>query len=392
MIWIIAKRELAVRGRSKGFLVVTAIMFVAVFGVAIVMSLIRGGNEPREVAIGLQSEAAPLVDALSVGNDDVAPTVRVVGRGTAELEAETIDVLFDGSTLTWRASPDVQLDDYIRSTVQQRAFVDRADGLGLDAGDVQTLFEPVEIAEVRLDGGKEEYGVRLAAAAAAGFANFILIQVWGAFMMMGVTEEKSSKVIEILLSHVRPTILLAGKVLGLGLLALGQLLIFVSGLVVGLALVRNIDVPGDVWGTIPLLLPTFLLGFGFYATAFAAVGSMVSRQEDAQTAQLPAVLPLVAGYVIASASLAQPENLAVTIGSFVPFTSPVLLPFRTALTDVPLWQVVLSLLILAASIVVMLQLAGRIYRYSLLRTGSRVTWGEAWRNRNQEPLSSSSLD
>ncbi len=120
--------------------------------------------------------------------------------------------------------------------------------------------------------------------------------------------------------------------------------------------------------------------------ARAAVGSMVSRQEDAQTAQLPAVLPLLVGYFIASASFSAPENPAVLVGSFIPFTSPVLLPFRVALTDVPAWQIGLSLVILAASIVGMLQLAGRIYRYSLLRSGSRVTWAEAWRNRNQGSL------
>ncbi len=154
-----------------------------------------------------------------------------------------------------------------------------------------------------------------------------------------------------------------------------------------MALVRDIEIPNGIWGIAPLLLLTFLLGFGFYSTAFAAVGSMVSRQEDAQTAQLPAVLPLLIGYFIASASFAVPDNLAVTIGSFVPFTSPVLLPFRVALTDVPAWQVALSLIILAVSIFGMLQLAGRIYRYSLLRSGSRVTWAEAWRNRGQDALS-----
>ncbi len=392
MIWIIARRELAVRGRSKGFQIVTALMFVAVLAVAVVMSLLGGDDGPREVAIGVEGQAVALVEPLSAGNDDLAPTVRVVDNDTDELESGAIDVAFDGSTLTWADAPDTTLDDYVRTTVQQLAFTERARSLGLDTQDVANLFEPMEIDEVRLDGGGDESGVRLAAAATAGFANFILIQVWGAFMMMGVTEEKSSKVIEVLLSHVRPATLLAGKVLGLGLLALGQMLIFATGLVVGLALVRDIAVPADVWGIIPLLFATFVLGFGFYATAFAAVGSMVSRQEDAQTAQLPAVLPLLVGYFIAAASFAEPDNLAVTIGSFVPFTSPVLLPFRTALTDVPAWQVVLSLAILASSIVVMLQLAGRIYRYSLLRTGSRVTWGEAWRNRNQEPLSSTRLD
>jgi ABC-2 type transport system permease protein len=157
-------------------------------------------------------------------------------------------------------------------------------------------------------------------------------------------------------------------------------------LVIGLLLVQDISIPGSVWATVPLSVITFLLGFAFYATGYAAVGSMVSRQEDATSAQLPVMFPLLAGYFIAAASFSNPDNLAVTIGSFVPFTSPVLLPFRNATVDVPAWQVGLSLAILALSIVGTLRVAGWIYRYSLLRTGTRVTWTEAWKNR-REPSS-----
>ena len=387
MIWLIARRELITRGRSRGFLIVTGIMFLGVIGASLFISLVSGDDEPRSVTIGVTGDGSALAGPLAVGTVDLDPTVERVDDGDAALDDGAVDVVFDGSTLTWAGSPDGGLDRYIREVARQDAFDRRADRLGLDEADIATLFAAVDIDEERLDGTEDESGVRFAAAAVSGFANFILIQVWGAFMMMGITEEKSSKVVEILLSHIRPATLLAGKTLGLGLLALAQLAIFISGLVLGLSLVRDIDVPAGVWGTVPLLAVTFLLGFGFYATGFAALGSMISRQEDAQTAQLPALLPLMAGYFIAAFSLEQPENPAAVIGSFVPFTSPVLLPFRTAMTDVPIWQVALSLLILAASIVVMIQLAGRIYRYSLLRTGSRVTWAEAWRNRNQQWLS-----
>ena len=113
---------------------------------------------------------------------------------------------------------------------------------------------------------------------------------------------------------------------------------------------------------------------------------MVSRIEDAQSAQLPVMLPLIAGYFIGASSFGAPENPAVTIGSFVPFTSPVLLPYRMSLTDMPWWQVALSLAILAGSIVIMVRIAGAIYRYSLLRSGTRVTWREALRNRSSAEL------
>lgn len=389
MIWIIAKREIMTRGRSKGFLILTAALFVGVIAVAVVQLFLNGADEPREVTIGLTETAADVGDALVVGNDDLAPVIEPVESlesGTEQLEDGSIDVLFDGTTLTWEGLPDFTLDSYVRDTVQQVRFGQRAERLDLDPEQLGDLFTEVEIEEVRLDGGDDEFGVRIAAAAVSGFATFMLLQMWGSFLMMGVIEEKSSKVVEILLSHVRPATLLSGKVLGLGVLALIQMLIFVLGLGLGLLLVEDISIPGSVWATVPLAVVTFLLGFAFYATAYAAVGSMVSRQEDATSAQLPVMFPLLAGYFVAAASLSAPDNLAVTIGSFIPFTSPVLLPFRNAMVGMPAWQIAISLGILAVSSVLMLRAAGWIYRYSLLRTGTRVTWSEAWRNRKQPTL------
>lgn len=386
MIWTIAKREIITRGRSKGFLILTGLLFVGVIAVALIQLFINSTSEPREVTIGLTDAAAEYADGLLVGDDDLAPVVEAVADDSTLVDDETIDVLFDGTTLTWKGLPDYTLDNYIRDSVQQTTFAQRADDLGLGEAELVGLFAPVDLEEIRLDGGDSEIGVRLAAAGVAGFATFMLLQIWGSFLMMGVIEEKSSKVVEILLSHVRPSTLLSGKVLGLGLLALAQMLIFVLGLVIGLLLVQDITIPGSVWASVPLSVVTFLLGFGFYATAYAAVGSMVSRQEDATSAQLPVMFPLLTGYFIAAASLGNPDNVAVTVGSFVPFTSPVLLPFRIATVDFPAWQVGLSLALLAVSIVGMIRVAGWIYRYSLLRTGTRVTWIEAWRNRHEQSL------
>jgi ABC-2 type transport system permease protein len=384
MIWTIASRELQTRGRSRGFLVITGILFAAVIGAAVGVSLFGGGDEAAEVTIGVTGPGVDYVEALEVGSSEIDATVEVLESAAEQaLEDGEVDVLFDGSTLTWEGTPGLRLDSYIRGVAQQVQLAQRAEELDLSGAELSELLGPVEIDEVRLDGGDDNFGVRLATAGASGLAIFMLLQIWGSFIMMGVIEEKSSKVVEVLLSHVRPSTLLSGKIIGLGLLALAQMLVVVAGIVLGLSLVRDIEVPGSVWATVPLLLVTFLLGFGFYATAYAAVGSMVSRQEDATSAQLPAMLPLLAGYGIAFSSIDNPDNVAAVIGTFVPFTSPVLLPFRTALSDVPMWQAVVSLLILAGSIVVMVKVAGRIYRYSLLRTGTKVTFAEAWRNRNQ---------
>lgn len=384
MIWTIAAREIVTRGRSKGFLVINALLFIGVIVSAVLGAVIGGDGEAREVTIGIEGSAAELAEALKIGDDNLAPVTVEVSDGLASLESGDIDVLFDGSTLTWQESPDFGLRNYILAILRQEQFTSQAESLGLGPDELTILFEERTIGEVRLDGGDDDFVLRLVVAAVTGFATFMLLQIWGAFMLMGVIEEKASKVVEVLLSHIRPATLLSGKVIGLGVLAALQMLILMSGIVIGLLFVQDIDIPVRIWATVPLSLVTFLLAFWFYATAFAAVGSMVSRQEDAQSAQLPVMLPLMIGYFIAVASIENPKNLMVTVGSFVPFTSPVLLPFRTALTDVAAWQVALSLGILAVSGVLMLRVAGKIYRYSLLRTGTRVKWSEAWRNRKTE--------
>jgi ABC-2 type transport system permease protein len=386
MMWIIARREIVTRARSKPFIILTALLFVGVIAVAVLANVLGGDDDKREITIGVAGEGVEAAEVLLSGSATLDVEVVIDQATTTAVEEGDIDVLFDGKTLTWEDFPDPQIDSYVRDTLSAAQFGERADDLGLDQGQIQTLFEPVEIDEVRLGGDDSQFGLRFAAAGVSGLATFMLLQIWGAFLMMGVIEEKSSKVVEILLSHVRPRTLLAGKVLGLGVLALGQMIILVVGLMVGLLLVQDIDVPSGVWTTAPLSLITFILGFSFYSSMFAAVGSTVSRQEDATSAQIPAILPLISGYMIAAFSIENPDNLAVVIGSFIPFTAPVLLPFRNAFADLPLWEVALSLAILAVSSVLMIRLAGWIYRYSLLRSGARTTYADLWRNRNADVL------
>lgn len=391
MIWTIAKREISTRGRTKAFQILTGIMFAGVVIAAILISVITGGeDEAKEVTIGLTAEGVVYEAALTVATDELDPEVRVLtgsnadDEGRALVDDGTLDVLFDGATLTWEARSDGTLDSFIRGTVQQVEFGSRAEALELTGTDLETLFTDVEIDEVFLDGNPGEQGIRIAAAAVSTIATFMMLQIWGAFLMMGVIEEKSSRVVEVLLSHVTPRTLLTGKILGLGILAVGQLLILVAGIGLGLVMVQDIDIPDGVWSSVPLLLVTFVLGYAFYAALFAALGSTVSRQEDAQSVQLPAIIPLLVGYAIALSSISNPETLLITITSFIPFTSPIVLPFRVAMTSPPWWQVGLSLAILAVSVPIMLRIAGAIYRTSLLKVGTRVPLVQAFRNRSAD--------
>lgn len=383
MTWMIAKREITTRIRTRAFQVTTAILLLGVIGAAVAISIFTGTeDEAEEVTIGVTGDGVAFIEALRVSTDEFEPTVIETTTGETDLDDGEIDVLFTGDELVWDSFASPSLDLFIRSNVQQAAFGERAGSLDLGGPELATLFAEVPIDERILGGDGDEMGVRVAAAMASTIATFIILQVWGSFLMMGVIEEKSSRVVEILLSQISARQLLLGKVIGLGILAFSQLVIVVLGLVVGLLLVDGIEIPDGVWSSVPLLLVTFILGYGFYASTFAAVGSTVSRQEDASTAQLPAMLPLFIGYGIAVTSITVPDSIVVTVASFIPFTSPVVLPFRVALVNPPLWQVGISLAILAVSMPLMLSLAGQIYQSTLLNVGARVPLRKAFANRH----------
>ena len=227
-MWLIAQRELQTRGRSKGFLVSTGVLFLCVALAAVVPSLLGNSERIRTVHIGLSGSGQDFEQAIGVGNETLEPKVVRVKGGLAELEAEQLDVVFDGRQLTWKALPDFTLDEYLRGVIQQKIVADRAAALDLSSTELEAIFQKPNIQEVRLDGGDDEFGLRFATAGVSGLATFLLIQIWGAFVMMGVVEEKSSKVVEVLLSHVRPSTLLSGKVLGLGLLAVAQMAIAID--------------------------------------------------------------------------------------------------------------------------------------------------------------------
>lgn len=383
MIWEIAKREIVTRVRTRAFQILTAILLIGVLAGSIAAGVLTGSSdEPTEVTIGLSGDGVAFAEALSVATEDLEPTVVETDDGETLLADGEIDVLFTGDELVWDGFPSASTDLFIRFTVQQAEFGESVAELGLSDAELTTLFGQTPIEERLLDGEDDEQFIRIAAAGVSTFAMFFFLQIWGAFVMMGVVEEKSSRIVEVLLSHITPRTLLTGKILGFGVLAFGQLLIIIIGLTVGLLLVQDIEIPSGVWASVPVLVITFVLGFAFYAAAFAALGSTVSRQEDAQSAQLPALMPLIFAYIIATSSFTSPDSIVILIASFVPFTSPIVLPFRVALSDPPLWQVGLSLLILAASAPLMLNLAGKIYKTTLLRVGTRIPLKEAFSNRN----------
>jgi ABC-2 type transport system permease protein len=195
---------------------------------------------------------------------------------------------------------------------------------------------------------------------------------YGVWVALGVVEEKSSRVVELLLATLRPWQLLTGKVIGIGLLGLGQLVL--TGLV-GIAAALGtgaIDVPTGIAGVAGQVIIWFLLGFAFYACLYAALAALVSRQEEVQNVTAPLTILLVGSFFLAISVLNSPDSGLARVTSIVPPFSTMVMPIRWAAGDVPLWEVGVSMLLMVLVVVALIRVAGRIYAGAVLRSGPRV--------------------
>jgi ABC-2 type transport system permease protein len=244
-----------------------------------------------------------------------------------------------------------------------------------DAG-VQ-LEAPPEVEVVALDADADANTEATVVAFVGVILLYSLLLLFGQFVAQGVVEEKSSRVVELLLATMRPWQLLAGKIIGLGVLALAQMLVIAVIGVVGALAFDLVDLPGGLIGTVLTVLAWFVLGYAFYASMFAAAASLVSRQEDLGSVLTPATLLPVVGIVIAIQAVQDPGGTLATVTSYVPGLSPMVMPVRQAAGAADWWEVALAVVIMLVAIAVIVRIGGRIYAGALLRTGGRVKLREA---------------
>ena len=205
---------------------------------------------------------------------------------------------------------------------------------------------------------------------------YLAILTYGFFIAIGIVTEKATRVVEVILSAVRPVELLSGKVVGLGLLSLVQFAL-VAVVAFGTALVAGVDLPTGAPLAIVLIVVFSLLGYLLYACAFAVAGSVVSRQEDLQGSSAPLTVMLVAGFILTQTALDEPHGTLATALSIFPLTAPLAMPSRVALTDVPAWEIALAAALTLATALLVLRGAAGIYAATVLRTGQRVPLREA---------------
>lgn len=390
-LWLVTRREILNRVRSKAFLVSALVTLLLLMAIIVLPPILEGG--PRTYQLGVVGDEAIVEAARALGEaetdpEDEPPTIAIsrfadVAAGEAALADNDIELLMvDGQALVDDGTSGFS-DSELAVLLQRAAGTIRLAALAEE--NTETAATVVEILttdplEVRSLSGVDPSDTTRPFIAYIGLVlMYIAILTYGSWCLMGVTEEKTNRVVEVLLATLQPWHLLSGKVIGLGLLGLVQFGITI-GLGYGAARLTNaFDLPALPVDSLVWLIVWFVLGYAIYAVAFGAAGALVSRSEDAQNAAAPMTILAVVGFFVSFRVLDAPEGVLAVIAALFPFTAPFVVPVRLALDAIPPWQVVLSILVMAGAIVVLIRLAARVYAGGLLRFGARVKIREAWR-------------
>ena len=299
--------------------------------------------------------------------------------GEDALRDGSVDALLDGEDLLGLHTIAAPLHQALQNAAASIRIEDRIQALGGGQGDIDFIADPHPLLAAVLEAGdpnRDQNG-------AIAFIGVILLYGqlfgYGVWVASGVIEEKSSRVVEILLSTIHARQLMAGKIVGIGLLGLAQLA-FIATCAIGLALgVGAIDLPGSAAGAALLDVGYFVLGFAFYASLFAAAGALVARMEELQNAIVPINLVILTSFFISIGALQDPDGLLVRIASVLPMSSALAMPVRIVLGSASPFEIALSVVLLVGATLVLIPAAGRLYAGGVLRTGGRVKVRDAWR-------------
>jgi ABC-2 type transport system permease protein len=369
-IVLVARREIRERLRSRAFLWSTFLMLVLVgasTGLGQVINTDKSyrvavvAPAPSGLAAALQRAARPFDAKVRLR------TFESLSAGRDELAAKNVDALLAlrSNKVIFRSNVDTRLaaiaDTAVRALRRHLPPAPELTAATVEPTDAETTT---------------------AATAVAYIGSVLLLTslaVYGQWVLTGVVEEKNNRVVELILSAIQPRQLLAGKVIGIGLLGLAQLTL-VAGLAAALLAAGVFDAPASLGGSLVLVVPWFALGFALYAVAYAAAGALASRQQDANSAGQSVTYTLLAAYFAGYISLSADANSTLAhVLTVFPLTSPLVLPARNALVAVAVWEQALAVVLILGAIYALVRLAGRVYARGLLHTGPRLKARAAWR-------------
>jgi ABC-2 type transport system permease protein len=404
-VWLIIKREYSTRVKTKGFVFGTVAVPVFSIGLMVFSIFIATRLTDRTVRLAIIDNAGGLSNAvaaaLNVRLPNGKPEFEVVRTITQppseepvrkELRAAIRSDKLDAYLVIDRAGnaefhtknpSDYTLVQPITRAVHEAVLASRLQARGVRAteiGDVTRSMD-VKIIKITKYGEAEDYGQTFIIAISVAMLLYMTLIMYGVITMRSVLEEKTSRIVEILISAVRPFQLLTGKIVGVAGVAFTQYLIWIASAALlgtyGAVVVNTVrptaDFPHIHLSAGLLIYPVvyFVLGYLLYASLFAAVGAAVSNEQDAQQLQWPIMLPLVFSIVMFNMVVRDPSSHTVVLLSEIPFFSPIIMVLRIAAETPPFWQIGLSIILLGLTAGGVAYLSARIYRVGILMYGKR---------------------
>jgi ABC-2 type transport system permease protein len=407
-IWLIVKREYITRVRTKAFILGTLALPLVSSAVLVISIFLSGGSSGYSHKIVILDEAGGIggavQKALARTNSTAQPginVVQVVEHPSPQLEAyfnsrvrdDEIDgiLVLPQGLMKGTASAQfhakgmhaaallASLEQAVNGAIIER----RLTAEGKRVGAMKDVFELAQVQLVNSSSQREEdpSETNFAIAIIAGMVLYMTLIVYGMSTMHSVMEEKSTRMIEILVSSIRPFDLLAGKILSVGAVALTQYLVWavtVGVLFASAASVTALVRPGAATPSISLspslliyLVVFFLAGYFLYSALYAAAGAIVSNDEEARQAQMPLTLMILCSFLLFNVILNNPNSTLSVILSMTPFLSPILMTLRVAMQTPPLWQIVLALAFSIATTIYTIRISAKIYRVGILMYGKR---------------------
>jgi ABC-2 type transport system permease protein len=388
IVRLVAGREIRERGRSREMVVSTIVSLVII--AIVVFAAGAGGDDgpsydvgtigerPAEVAEVMRSLAADSASDDGDGDAAVRLSVETVAD-RAEAERLVSDGDLDAVLVGDEVVVDKDLDRELGALIQAAHRSLAIEGALADAGaspDQVAAASADPLATRPLDPGDDTED-RTGLAVIGTILLYAQLFGFGYWVASGIVEEKASRVVEVLLAKAGPRPLLAGKIIGIGAVALAQLVVFLA---VGLGLaaaVGTVDIPSGTGRLAVELVGWFLLGFAVYACVFAMSGAIASRVEELQTSTGPIALAAMGGFFAAIAAAENPDGPVAQVATFVPVAAPMVLPVRSAAGALPAWEAAVAVALVVATAVIVVRLAARVYAGGALFTRGPLKLREA---------------
>lgn len=412
-VLLVIKREFRERVASKSFVVGTLLFPLLMIGLILLPRLVGSGGTMWTLALvneGPAGVGASFTDALTKpaeSADDntyhITPVEGTLGQVRESLAARVqrkeidgyivvpADILTGGMIqFRTRKAGNFGMIRDLRTAATRAVQGARLKIAGIEASAVAALVAPVQVDEARITAKGEERGGALStflAAYVVAFLTYLMTVLYGVAVMRSVLEEKTNRIAEVLMSTIRASHLMAGKIIGVGSAAVAQVLIWVAIMTIIVSqshrLGKEFTVPEPMLQALRidpltgmLLFLFFLLGFFLYASVFATVGASVTSEQEAQSVQFIALIPLITPMIFMQTILSAPLGPAATTLGIVPFTAPIAMPMRMASVPVPPVEIASALVLMLCAIAVVAWIAGKVYRVGILSTGKRPTLAE----------------